>query len=203
MTASDIPTVAEARAGVAGVMARDFGHEIIVKNNGGTVGVGNNPGRGGGGAFMVEFNIARIDDAAFFGVAFDVGAEARGAEGRPRARGADWERERDRVQGGAGAKGFEDLLRGGFSVGHHGAERSGVCSVNIPRVTIAVDKGGCRTGKKRDRGLGAYGNSTIDVLGPSKIRHSVSLPGVLSKTLMVGPPYRWVTSTRYPTGVRS
>ncbi len=56
---------------------------------------------------MVEFNIRRIDDAAFFGVAFDIGAETPGAEGRPWVRGADRERERDRVQGGAGAKGFE------------------------------------------------------------------------------------------------
>ena len=56
---------------------------------------------------MVEFNIARIDDVAIFGVAFDIGAEARGTEGCPRACGADQERERDQVRGGAGAKGFE------------------------------------------------------------------------------------------------
>jgi hypothetical protein len=42
--ASDIPTVAEARVGVAGVMAGDFGHKTIVENNGGTVGVGVDPG---------------------------------------------------------------------------------------------------------------------------------------------------------------
>ena len=78
-------------------MAEDFGRETIVENNGGTVGVGIDPGQGGGGAFVVEFKIARIDDAAFFGVAFDVGAEARGAEGRPRARGAEREWEQDRV----------------------------------------------------------------------------------------------------------
>ena len=59
---------------------------------------------------MVEFNIARIDDVAIFGVAFDIGAEVRGTEGRPRACGADQEREQDRVQGGAGAKGFEGWL---------------------------------------------------------------------------------------------
>ncbi len=93
LTSSDIPTVAEGRVGVAGVMAGDFGRKTIVENDGGTVGVGDNPGRGDGGAFMVEFNIARIDDTAFFGVAFDVGAEARGAWGRsgagagPSARG--------------------------------------------------------------------------------------------------------------------
>ena len=62
-------------------MAGDFGRKTIVENNGGTVGVGVDPGQGGGGAFVVEFNIARIDDAAFFGVAFEVGAEARGTEG--------------------------------------------------------------------------------------------------------------------------
>ena len=79
-------------------MAGDFGRETIVENDGGTIGVGIDPGQGGGGAFVVEFNIARIDDAAFFGVAFEVGAKARGAEGRPRARGADRERERDQVR---------------------------------------------------------------------------------------------------------
>ncbi len=96
-TEDDIPSIADARVGVAGVMAGDFGRETIVENDGGTVGVAVDPGQGGGGAFVVEFNIARIDDAAFFGVAFEVGAEARGAEGQPRARGADRERERDQV----------------------------------------------------------------------------------------------------------
>ncbi len=84
------------------MMAGDFRRKTIVENNGGTVGVGVDPGQGGGGAFVVEFNIARIDDAAFFGVAFEVGAEARGAEGRPRARGADRERERYQVRAGIG-----------------------------------------------------------------------------------------------------
>ena len=83
-------------------MAGDFGRETIVENDGGTVGVGVDPGQGGGGAFVVEFNIARIDDAAFFGVAFEVGAVARGAEGRPRAHGADRERGRDQVRAGIG-----------------------------------------------------------------------------------------------------
>ena len=46
---------------------------------------------------MVEFDIAWFDDAAFFGVAFDVGAEARGAEGRPWVHGADQEQEQDQV----------------------------------------------------------------------------------------------------------
>ncbi len=81
LTADDIPLIAEARVRVAGVMAGDFGHEMIVENNGVTIGVGVDPGQGGGGAFVVEFNIARIDDAAFFGVAFEVGAVAQGAEG--------------------------------------------------------------------------------------------------------------------------
>ncbi len=44
-------------------MAGDFGRETISENNGGTVGV---DVEGGGGAFVVEFNIARIDEAAFF-----------------------------------------------------------------------------------------------------------------------------------------
>ncbi len=78
--ADDIPSIAEARVGVAGVMVGYFGRKTIVENDGGTVGVGVDPGQGGGRAFVVEFNIARIDDAAFFGVAFEVVAAARGAE---------------------------------------------------------------------------------------------------------------------------
>ncbi len=66
MTADAIPSIAEARVGVVGVMAGDFGRETIAENNGGTVGVDVNPGQGSGGAFVVKFNIARIDDAAFF-----------------------------------------------------------------------------------------------------------------------------------------
>ena len=73
-------------------MGGDFRCETILENDGGTVGV---VVEGGGGAFVVEFNIARIDDAAFFCVAFGVVAASRGAEVRPRARGADRERERD------------------------------------------------------------------------------------------------------------
>ena len=57
-------------------------------------------GQGGGFAFVVEFNMARIDDAAFFGVAFGVRAVVRGAIDCPRAREADGERERDQVQVG-------------------------------------------------------------------------------------------------------
>ena len=63
MTADAIPLIAEARVGVVGAMEGDFGRETISENNGGTVGV---VVKGGGGAFVVEFNIARIDDAAFF-----------------------------------------------------------------------------------------------------------------------------------------
>ena len=62
-----------------------------------------NPGQGGWGgfAFVVEFNMARIDEAAFFGVAFEVVAVAWGTANCPRAREADQEQERDQVQGGA------------------------------------------------------------------------------------------------------
>ena len=63
MTADAIPSIAVARVGVVGAMAGDFGRETISENNGGTVGV---DVEGGGGAFVVEFNIARIDEAAFF-----------------------------------------------------------------------------------------------------------------------------------------
>ncbi len=44
-------------------MEGDFERKTISENNGGTVGV---VIEGGGGAFAVQFNIARIDDAAFF-----------------------------------------------------------------------------------------------------------------------------------------
>ena len=57
---------------------------------------------GGGGALAVEFKMARIDDAAFFSVAFGVVPDSRGAEVRPRPRVADRERERDRVRVGIG-----------------------------------------------------------------------------------------------------
>ncbi len=77
MTADAIPSIAEARVGVVGAMEGDFGRETILENDGGTVGV---VVQGGGGAFVVEFNIARIDDAAFFCVAFGVLAASRGAE---------------------------------------------------------------------------------------------------------------------------
>ncbi len=61
--ADAIPLIAEARVGVVGAMEGDFGRKTISENDGGTVGV---VVEGGGGAFVVEFNIARIDDAAFF-----------------------------------------------------------------------------------------------------------------------------------------
>ena len=80
-------------------MGGDFGRETISENNGGVAGV---VVEGGGGALAVEFNMARIDDVAFFSVAFGVVAASRGAEVRPRARVADRERERDRVCVGIG-----------------------------------------------------------------------------------------------------
>jgi hypothetical protein len=93
-------------------MGGDFGRETISENNGGVAGV---VVEGGGGALAVEFNMARIDDAAFFSVAlqglmmrpffsvaFGVVAASRGAEVRPRARVADRERERDQVRVGIG-----------------------------------------------------------------------------------------------------
>jgi hypothetical protein len=83
--------IAEASVGIVG---RDFGRETISENDGGVAGV---VVKGGGGAFAVEFKMARIDDAAFFFVAFGVVADSRGAEVRPRPRVADRERERDRV----------------------------------------------------------------------------------------------------------
>ena len=76
-------------------MGGDFGREAISENVGGVAGV---VVKGGGGAFAVEFRMARIDDAAFFSVAFGVVAESRGAGVRPRPRVADRERERDRVR---------------------------------------------------------------------------------------------------------
>ncbi len=82
-----------------GAMGGDFGRETISENNGGVVGV---VVEGGGGALAVEFNMARIDDAAFFSVAFGVVAASRGAEVRPRERMADREQERDRVRVGIG-----------------------------------------------------------------------------------------------------
>ena len=63
MTADAIPSIAEARVGVVGAMGGDFGRETISENNGGGAGV---VVKGGGGALAVEFNMARIDDVAFF-----------------------------------------------------------------------------------------------------------------------------------------
>ncbi len=82
-----------------GAMGGDFGCETISENNGGVAGV---VVEGGGGALAVEFNMARIDDAAFFSVAFGVVAASRGAEVRPGACMADRERERDQVCVGIG-----------------------------------------------------------------------------------------------------
>ena len=76
-------------------MVGEFVSAAIVENKGGAGGVAGKPCRGSG-AFLVEFNIAKIDCWA----AFKDFAAARGATGRPRERGAD--RERDRVQVGTG-----------------------------------------------------------------------------------------------------
>ena len=89
--AADIPTVAEARADDAGAVVGKFLRAAIVENKGGAGGVAHKPCQGGG-AFVAEFSIARIDCSA----AFEDFAAAQGATGRPREREAD--RERDRVQ---------------------------------------------------------------------------------------------------------
>jgi hypothetical protein len=98
-TESNITTVAEARADAAGVMVRNFGHEATVENNGGTGVVGVDPEQevGGASAFVVEFKMARIDDAAFFGVTLVVVAKARGAVDHPWVHGADQDREQVQV----------------------------------------------------------------------------------------------------------
>ncbi len=90
-TVDAIPSIAEASVGIVG---GDFGRETMSENDGGVAGV---VVKGGGGAFVVEFKMARIDDVAFFSVVFRVVADSRGAEVRPRPRVADRERERDRV----------------------------------------------------------------------------------------------------------
>ncbi len=63
MTQDAIHSIAEARVGVEGAMGGDFGRETILENNGGVAGV---VVKGGGGALAVEFNMATIDDVAFF-----------------------------------------------------------------------------------------------------------------------------------------
>ena len=91
MTAN-ILTVAEARADGAGAVVGEFVCTAIVENKGGARGVAGKPCQGGG-AFVAEFNIARINCWA----AFKVFAAARGATSRPQMRGADQEWEQDRV----------------------------------------------------------------------------------------------------------
>ena len=73
-------------------MVGEFFFAAIVENKGVAGGVAGKPCRGGG-AFVAEFSIARIDCWPTF-VDF---AAVRGAAGCPRARGADREWERDRV----------------------------------------------------------------------------------------------------------
>ncbi len=84
--------VADARADGTGAMVGEFMRAAIVEIKGGAGGVAGKPCRGGG-VFVAEFNIAKIDCWA----AFKVFAAARGATGRPRTRGADQEREQDQV----------------------------------------------------------------------------------------------------------
>jgi hypothetical protein len=79
------------------------------------------------------------------------------------------------------------LLSGGFSVGRHGAERSGVCSVNIPRVSIAVDERGRRIGEK-STSIPFAVLASVDAI--SKGSHSESLSESLPKLLFSGSPYR-------------
>ena len=76
-------------------MVGEFLHTAIVENKGGAGGVAGRPCQGGG-AFVAEFSIARIDCWA----AFKDFAAARGATGCLRERGAD--REWDQVQVGTG-----------------------------------------------------------------------------------------------------
>ncbi len=83
-------TVAEARADGAGAMVGEFVRAAIVEIKGGAGGVAGKPCQGGG-AFVAEFNIAKI----YCWAAFEVFAAVRGATGRPRTRGADREQERD------------------------------------------------------------------------------------------------------------
>ena len=82
-------TVTETRAVGAGAVVGELFFPVIVENKGGAGGMVGKP---------VEFSIARIDCWPNF-VDF---VAARVAAGRPRARGADWERERDRVRAGIG-----------------------------------------------------------------------------------------------------
>ena len=79
--------MAEASVGTVG---RDFGRSKTSENVGGVAGV---VVRGGMIAFAVEFNISKIDAAAF-----GVDRGSLGAGIRPRPRVADRERERDRVR---------------------------------------------------------------------------------------------------------
>ena len=88
--AADIPTVAEARADDAGAVVGKFLRAAIVENKGGAGGVAHKPCQGGG-AFVAEFSIARINCWA----ALEDFSAARGATGRPRERGTD--REWDQV----------------------------------------------------------------------------------------------------------
>ncbi len=73
-------------------MVKELFFPAIVENKGGAEGMAGKPCRGGG-TFVAEFSIARIDCWQTF-VDF---AAARGAAGCPRAPGAHREQERDQV----------------------------------------------------------------------------------------------------------
>ncbi len=92
-----MPTIAEARAVGAGAVVGELFFPAIVENKGGAGGMAGEPCLGGG-TFVAEFSIARIDCWPTF-VDF---VTAWGAAGCPRARGADREWERDQVQAGIG-----------------------------------------------------------------------------------------------------
>ena len=76
-------------------MVGEFVRAVIVENKGGAKGVAGKSCQGGG-AFVVEFNIARINCWA----SFEVCAAAQVATGHPQTQGTDREQERDQVQVG-------------------------------------------------------------------------------------------------------
>ncbi len=80
-----------------GVVVGELFSPAIVENKGGAGGMAGEPCLRGG-TFVAKFSIARIDCWPTF-VDF---VAARGAAGCPQVRGADRERERDRVQAGIG-----------------------------------------------------------------------------------------------------
>ena len=178
----------------------------IVENKGRAGGVAGNPCQGGG-AFRVEFSFAKIFCCAGF-VDF---ATAGDATGCPRGRGADQERERDQVPVGMGAL-TSSLVASSSSAMVQ--KIVGVNAVNIPGVEIDEGhvfrkQGDGGRWSKAQRGMTRLSGrvpfvalAIVDatrLLGTSVGPYSKSLSK--SKALLTGPPYQWVTSTRYPTGV--